>query len=122
MLMTRPYAVTNFGYRVATPFIALPAPPGWQSAHALPAGPFWAQSPSAPSARSTPGLLVGSRLSPKPTGFFRVNGLRSGSFSEGTGPLRVCKYATRCTISSGLRTPVVPHGGIEVFGKTARGS
>ena len=29
-----------FGYVVATPFMAFSGPPAWQSAHALPAGPF----------------------------------------------------------------------------------
>src|SRR2546426_10126311 len=88
-LITRPYALTNFGYRVATPRIARATPPSWQSAHAFAIGPGAVHSASAPSVRSTAGLLVGSRLSPNPTGFRRVNGLRSGSFSGGTGPLSV---------------------------------
>ena len=91
VLITRRYALTNFGYRVATPFMARATPPSWQSAQALPDGPFAAHRASALSARSTAGLFVGSRLSPNPAGLRRVNGLRSGSFSGGTGPLSVCR-------------------------------
>src|SRR5207248_2830578 len=47
------------------------------------------QGASASSASNTAGLFVGSRLSPKPTGFWRVAGLRSGSRSAGAGPLSV---------------------------------
>ena len=88
-LITRPYILTCFGYRVATDRIARSGPPGWQSAHARPAGPFCSHGAWASSARSTAGLFVGSRLSPNPTGFLRVSGFRSGSVSGGSGPLSV---------------------------------
>src|SRR3989454_5954166 len=88
-LITLWYALTNLGYRVATPRIARATPPSWQSAQARPVGPRAVHRASALSARSTAGLFVGSRVSPKPTGFRRVKGLRSGSFSGGSGPLSV---------------------------------
>ncbi|HAM59564.1 MAG TPA: hypothetical protein DCQ64_30800 [Candidatus Rokubacteria bacterium] len=103
--------------------MALAGPPAWQSAQALaPAGPFFAQSASAASARPTAGLLVGSRLSPKPGGLGLVLGSRSRSFSGGAGPFSVLRKATRWTISSGASTPPVPQGGMVVLGKTWRGS
>src|SRR5207245_703140 len=54
-----------------------------------PAGPCSPRRPWASSARRIAGLFVGSRLSPKPTGFFRVNGFRSASVSGGRGPVSV---------------------------------
>src|SRR5215468_7713843 len=65
MDITRWYGATYFGYLVATPCMDFSAPSLWQSAHALPAGPFLVHRASACSAASTAGLLVGSRLSPK---------------------------------------------------------
>src|SRR3990167_4911628 len=97
--------------------MALAAPPAWQSAQALPDEPFRAQRASALSARDTAGLLVGSRLSPKPMGLGRVLGSRSPALSGGSGPFRVLRKATAWTISSGLSTPPVPHGGMVVLGK-----
>src|SRR3989304_2773663 len=104
------------------PSMAFPGPPAWQSAHALPMGPFLLQRLPAPSARSTAGLFVGSRLSPKPTGLTRVSGFRAGSCSGSTGPFRGFRNATMWTSSSGLKTPVVPHGGIDVLGEKFRES
>src|SRR2546425_971285 len=75
--------------RVAPDRIAGAGPPAWQSAQARPAGPFSPHHPWASSARRMAGLFVGSRLSPKPTGFFRVNGFRSASVSGGRGPVSV---------------------------------
>src|SRR6266566_3984957 len=46
----------------------------------------------------------------------RVSGLRSASCSGGIGPLSVCRYATRWTISSAVNAPDAPHGGIVVLG------
>src|SRR5215470_4323026 len=111
MLITRPNRAAYFGYRVATPFIACNGPPGWHSAQDLPDGAFLDQRASADSARITAGLLVGSRLSPKPVGFGRVSGLRSGLLSGGSGPFCVCRNATTWTMSSGVNTPAAPHGG-----------
>src|SRR3990172_10752707 len=97
-------------------------PPAWQSAQAFPAGPFLLHTAIALSARRTAGLFVGSRLSPKPTGLARVLGFRFGSFSGGTGPFKAWRNATTWATSSGVKTPVAPHGGITVFGKNARAS
>src|SRR5439155_23645148 len=48
-----------------TPFMAFSRPPSWQSAHALPEGPFADHTARPVSARRIAGLLAGSRLSPQ---------------------------------------------------------
>src|SRR5690242_4809179 len=98
------------------------APPAWQVAQALPDGPGSAHRAEASSARSTAGLLVGSRLSPNPTGLWRVSGFRSGLVSAGSGPRWVLRNATRSTISSGVNTEAAPHGGMALEGASGRGS
>ena len=62
--MTRPYAERYFGYFVATPLMARSGPPAWQSAQALPAGPFVDHAARAFSAKTIAGFVAGSKLSP----------------------------------------------------------
>src|SRR5215470_1722676 len=62
--MIRRYVERYFGYFVATPFMAFSGPPAWQSAHALPAGPFADHTGRALSVNITAGFVAGSRLSP----------------------------------------------------------
>src|SRR6266705_5140118 len=62
--ITRRYVGRYFGYVVATPRMALSAPPAWQSAHAFPAGPLADHAVRALSANTIAGFEAGSRLSP----------------------------------------------------------
>ena len=65
------------------------APPAWQSAHALPDGPFSAQRSSAPSARTHRRIVRRVEIVAEADRPRRVAGLRSGFFSGGSGPFWV---------------------------------
>src|SRR4029077_14530551 len=87
----------------------------WHVLHENPADCFCFQSSCALSTAHMPGFSIGSRFSRFSTGGGRFSGL-SSSLLKAAGDFNVFRKATMSLISSSLKKPWLPQGGITVSG------
>src|SRR4029077_10013064 len=87
----------------------------WQPEHEEPFGPRVSQCCHAFSYAHKPGFTTSSRLSRRSTGGGRLLG-SSTLVGNTSGALSVLRNATMGPISSSLKRPLVPHGGITLSG------